>query len=108
MAFKFTNNNVNNPLIEAFKFTSNSATRIVNFDNKIMYWDEGAALTNKLSKDTVYQIGGVNILKLHNNKAYFYEAIHLAKGLIDKAGSTGTAGQVLVANGDGTCQWKTI
>ena len=107
-AFKFTNNNANNPLIEAFKFTSNNATRIVNFDNKVVYWDEGSFLTHKLSKDTVYQIGGVNILRLYTNKAYFYESVHLAKGIIDKVGSTGTAGQVLVANGDGTCQWKTI
>lgn len=107
-AFKFTNNNANNPLIEAFKFTSNNATRIVNFDNKVVYWDEGSFLTHKLSKDTVYQIGGVNIIRLYTNKAYFYESVHLAKGIIDKVGSTGTAGQVLVANGDGTCQWKTI
>ena len=105
-AFKFTNNNANNPLIEAFKFTSNSATRIVNFDNKVVYWDEGSFLTHKLSKDTVYQIGGVNILRLYTNKAYFYESVHLAKGIIDKVGSTGTSGQVLTANGDGTCEWK--
>lgn len=106
-AFKFINNNTNNPLIEAFKFSSNSATRIVNFDNKVIYWDEGSTLTHKLSKDTIYQLGGVNIIRLYNNKAYFYVNIHLAKGITDKNGSTGTAGQVLTALGDGTCVWQT-
>ena len=54
------------------------------------------------------------ILTINNTSATFVrelisnENINIKKGIKDKNSSTGVAGQVLIANGDGTCEWKTI
>ncbi len=70
-------------------------------------WLGTTSATMKFSKEPIYQINNVNIMKLQADRTYFYEKIQLAKGIVDKNGSTGTAGQVLTALGDGTCIWQT-
>lgn len=70
-------------------------------------------------------LGGVKIESILRNGTYATSYIHgssandklsislmcdrnlsLRMGIVDKNGSTGTSGQVLTANGDGTCEWK--
>ena len=70
-------------------------------------WLGTTSATMKFSKEPLYQINNVNIMKLQTDRTYFHEKIQLAKGIVDKNGSTGTAGQVLTALGDGTCIWQT-
>jgi len=50
----------------------------------------------------------VMTIDLNNERFDFRKKLLIREGIQDYTGSTGDAGQVLVANGDGTCEWKTL
>ena len=109
MLFKYISNNTE-PFMIQFESIHTEHTNLMNLNNKFTF-KYGSSNKFTSSNQLERYISGVQTSLETSTLLYLlkdvriYGQLEIRDGIKDKNGSTGTAGQVLTANGDGTCQW---